>query len=318
MIYSTDMLNAYFCACGSLAKSVPEADHAAELVKKILSAHWKERVSAAERALISELDDLQDRSSSSTVDVGDQEGDQGIEALLALFLLLVSRELLATFAPPTQQALRDVSRDLLSRAARGSGEAVLGAGRWPAASTAAVLDLRQIVAGHVALAEPTIREKIRSFLTDKAARAATADVAGTSGRAAWLEEFRAAVDAPGRFLEVASEDWSYRTWNTGKVEAALEAGVALVLLNNPPLGPDSRTTPFCRAIHGRRVDLPRARQLLDSYREALASGDPKAPIQVWDLSRGRNAVTQEAIEAVLNDIPLPPFHFRCRTQAVFE
>lgn len=298
----SDVLEAlHRCRCAMEKAEVPEAASARGTVLSLLKRAWSSRVEAAEDVAVEAVEGFENASL-------EQEDEGNLEAILALVLLEVTLELRAPFTTRTRKALGAAARALLLAGARGSGEFSLEAGRGPAALNGAVYDLAQIIQGHVARAEPKIRENLRSFLVSPEVRA---------DRARWRADLRQALDAEGVFLRSGADTWAYRTFNIGRgegaVAAALQGTGRLVVVNNPPNGPDGKTTPFCRWVHGREVETFRVTSFLDNYRAALSSGDPAQAIAAWPLELGVKSQTIHDHINTFERLPLPPYHFFCRT-----
>lgn len=133
-----------------------------------------------------------------------------------------------------------------------------------------------------------------------------------AAEADWREALAAAVDSDASRLRAVVEGWAYRWSNLGIVHVTRLAGFQrLMVLNNPPLGPDSRTTPFCAYAHGRTIPIQQLGQQLDEHIAAVATGSASAVAEQWPLL-SRAEVEGGDFEALLSRVGMPPFHFGCR------
>lgn len=122
-------------------------------------------------------------------------------------------------------------------------------------------------------------------------------------------------DEKGLYSLIVTDTWAYRKVNEGAVIAADQeaATVELVASNNPPTGPDARTTPFCRGIHGTALRTEVLMAQIAGYYEAVEQEDADAAKEAWPLLRGEEAtlVGGATVERVIQDrgLGLPPYHF---------
>lgn len=148
-----------------------------------------------------------------------------------------------------------------------------------------------------------------------------------------IAALRAATrDNGGAVSTVITDAWAYRQANIGAVLAAQEAGIkTLVAFNNPPPGPDERTTPFCRWVHEKIIRVDRAvRQVARFEAAALAGQDPaeawpfipqsakalrEARAELSADRRGAPAHNDEVFRRHFVNAGMPPYHYRCRTVA---
>lgn len=158
-----------------------------------------------------------------------------------------------------------------------------------------------------------LRRWVLEFLTKPEHRTA-------AGRLLWVERARDLIERGRTSLRLAADLWGYRWFNIGLFETHdAEAGrtgrpLVLVAVNNPPWGPDARTTPFCRWVHDRPVSIQRVRDQISAYFEAQDKGDPKAAKAAWPLLSGKDALGDgAAFETLFEELGLPPYHMRCRT-----
>ena len=139
-------------------------------------------------------------------------------------------------------------------------------------------------------------------------------------RRALAEALRAIIgDESGAYALIVVDTWAYRKVNEGAVIAAdQEANVSeLVAINNPPTGPDKRTTPFCRNIHNTAIRTEVLLAQIAAYYEAVEEEDVEAAKEMWPLLEREEATLLGGVtvEQVINDrgLGVPPYHFFCRT-----
>jgi hypothetical protein len=113
-----------------------------------------------------------------------------------------------------------------------------------------------------------------------------------------------------------------RWYNVGSFLALAPVGRAVILVafNNPPVGPDRRTTPFCRWVHGRVVSVSRARQQVDAYVGAALEGDVEGMLRAWPLLSDEiaHAGSTAGFQARFASLGLGPYHWGCRTETVAQ
>ncbi|MGB0972468.1 MAG: hypothetical protein ACPGVG_16140, partial [Mycobacterium sp.] len=97
----------------------------------------------------------------------------------------------------------------------------------------------------------------------------------------WLDAVRSTLRDRGNALTNAIVDaWAYRQYSVGVMLSTKAAGVQfMVAFNNPPSGPDVRTTSFCRWVHGRPVKLSTAISRFSRHEQAVREGDRDAAIR---------------------------------------
>lgn len=114
------------------------------------------------------------------------------------------------------------------------------------------------------------------------------------------------------------DTWAYGARAVGIFEAARELGLAeLVAMNNPPAGPDERTTKFCHWVHGRTIELRGSWvKSLERYRAAVESDDAEAAKKARPMGSFSKTDGPQQFRAHFVRAGLPPYHWRCRTQAM--
>ena len=114
--------------------------------------------------------------------------------------------------------------------------------------------------------------------------------------------------------DVIADAWAYRVYNVGRYLAMRDRQVReFVAYNNPPLGPDSKTTRFCRSIHRKVVKVERIEKSLDDYLAAVKAGDRTLAHRSFPMSTLGKVKTAEDFSRVRGLAGLPPYHYRCRT-----
>lgn len=114
------------------------------------------------------------------------------------------------------------------------------------------------------------------------------------------------------------DTWAYNVRATAALHTAEKFGLReLVAVNNPPTGPDERTTAFCRWVHKKVIRLDGSwRKNLKAYFDAVQDDDPESaqkarPVRAFKKTEGPNAFRQHFAH-----VGLPGYHPRCRTQAL--
>jgi hypothetical protein len=129
------------------------------------------------------------------------------------------------------------------------------------------------------------------------------------------EDFADATDRSAAYWDVLADTTASRTREIGRVTGYERAGVARVRVRAQL---DESTTPICRQMHGRVIEVGRLRAQAEAY---IAASDPP------DLDAAKRAWVMHGDAADLTDIPDdalprgtagPPYHFRCRTITVAE
>lgn len=200
---------------------------------------------------------------------------------------------------------------------------------------AAVADLETLVAGRVRTRLPEIQQAAGRWVV---AAIREADLQGPSfvpsgvlsgpalspapGSAAALRaELEALLGAstPKQWLAFVTDQWSYRWWNiTSYTSARTDGYTIFVAANNPPRGPDAKTTPFCRWVHGRVLSVEAMDRQILRHVEASLAGDIQAMMANWPLLPSaivadRGPTAEANFDREFTRVELPPYHARCRT-----
>ncbi|MFG0318402.1 MAG: hypothetical protein ACF8XB_14105 [Planctomycetota bacterium JB042] len=309
-------------------QDIPEVSAVLRVLERTVAEHWREAVSEAvedleERLLrIPTQPGFRDVEPVATAEDPDEARE---EILLALFLAL--REALGRpLSPPRAATVRSAVRRL-ARAGAVSQGLVFGDGQQSAQRLllSGEREVLLLLRGHVQNVEPRTRQAILPYLSNGAARrpATAAELAvfparrpGEPPRALQelLDDVRRALDARGSFVPAVLDVWAYRQFNLGIFEAGAAAGaVAFEAVNNPPLGPDGRTTPFCRYVHGRIVSIDQARAQVRGFTQAVLEGDVDGMVDAWPLLSSQEARDERRAADRFAAVGFPPYHWLCRT-----
>lgn len=254
-----------------------------------------------------------------------------IENELTALLTRQLRDAVTAFAPAIIQDVEEARDTLLFDAALSLGlalttEQVVALERTLGPIRAgAVADLQTLMLGRIDTRLDEVRAAARAYV-----RAAVRPAAGLGAEAAsavartFREELRAILGAasPRQWVPFVADQWSYRWFNIGRFLSARDDGFTLIqAINNPPRGPDERTTPFCRWVHGRIIDVSRVEDQIRRHVRASLAGNIGAVMANWPLLSGADANDEgpsaEARFALnFTRVGLPPYHARCRTVPV--
>lgn len=86
-----------------------------------------------------------------------------------------------------------------------------------------------------------------------------------------------------------------------------------IAFNNPPDGPDDRTTNFCRWVHLKRIGVANAAVKLDALRAAINARDEAAIKRALPVVRTRTGTTNAQHRVDFLRVGIPPYHWNCRT-----
>lgn len=238
-----------------------------------------------------------------------------IEELLTNALMCLLDDAVSTFPPAVAQQVEEQSNNLMLLAAafwglsgpRSTARPLgLGAGSFA--------DLEALVAGRIGTRRADVRRQVRDLVNNRLRGLEAAsrnsvlelrDLLGVTSMRIWLDF---TLDA-----------WAYRWFNIGIMDDAGARGFRFFrVINNPPLGPDARTTPFCRHVHGKILDLEEVTLHVERYNDAVLRRDHRSMQTIWPLLTGADANdTSEGAGARFDRefrrLGLPPYHPRCRT-----
>lgn len=189
---------------------------------------------------------------------------------------------------------------------------------------AALEDLRTSLRAHAAMREPQIRALVATYLDDPRVRAETVLTAPGSAPTrpslkappTSLRDFRAQLErALGvettAWLPQTVDLWAYRWFNIGSYRSMRQAGITTIIAQAVI---DNKTTPFCRWVNGRRINIDQADSQLARHLEAVLAGDEEAMRRNWKLLTSKEVAGQgDSFGKLYQKLGLPPYHFRCRT-----
>lgn len=320
--------------CRCLKQDIPEVEAVIAALTPILEQWWLDAIEETlrrgdlllgiEEILAAPLPEIE-RLSGRTPD-----GRQRFQIENELMKLLQTQieESISSFPAAIAQEVAESRNNLLLDAALALGlslgpetmaavEARLGPLR-----AAAVADLETLMRGRILTRRPEIQRTIERLVRASQAPAAGSEAARAATSAQTLRaELRALLGAasPKSWIPFVADQWSYRWFNIGQFVTAREDGFTIFeAFNNPPRGPDTKTTPFCRFIHRRPISVSRAEdQIRNHVRHSLA-GNIKGLAANWpllpsELANDKSPGADARHALALQNVGLPPYHARCRT-----
>lgn len=331
------------CAAWGMARNhlvkadadIPAVQTAIAIMSQVARAHWNLAVARALKSLDDALSRIPEEPGESALApvANAKEKDEALQAIVLGLLLLLKQELELPLAPSSVTTLRDVGEKLLLEGAKSVDQVFSVSTRGGhTAATLVETDFRALFSWHFENASPAVFRELREFVVSPEARETRASplkpggaVDGSFGKSAWDARLEKALGAGGQFVDGAVDTWAYRAHSLGIFEGLVVAGArAIRIFNNPPTGPDARTTPLCRYLHGRQVPLARAKEQVAEYLAALQRRDYDAAARAWPLLKVTASDGEERLLEILRSagvaVALPPYHRRCRTQleGVFE
>jgi hypothetical protein len=140
---------------------------------------------------------------------------------------------------------------------------------------------------------------------------------GTAARLSLIENLRQLLLRGRRSVVVALDLWAYRWHSIGAFEGLVNQygpDANIVAFNNPPTGPDAKTTPFCRWVHGQVIEVKKARRQIQAFLDAVGARDATAAMEAWPILSSTEASGEGvSFEVSFRRQALPPYHFFCRT-----
>lgn len=318
--------------CCLIAKQdIPEVQAMIRFLAPSLARLLEGKAEEVLGAILARLDALSDGLGAPDVDILVQAGrdrQEVLNSILASLILLVEQGYGAAFTQRFRDRVSEAADSLFNAGGRAIGVALDGPRRGLLHQTA-VAELELLIQDSVLRNQEVLRAMFRQFLTAKGARTEMTALE----EAALLprepgevprnrDDFVAdltAVLAPQQAGFVALDSWAYRWFVASGFDAANSDGfLAFQAVNNPPRGPDERTTPFCRWVHGRIIPLGRARAQMREHVRAVLEGDREQMIANWpflDAATARNG-NELQFERHFRRSALAPYHFGCRTQVL--
>lgn len=309
----------------------PDVERIIRLIELAVARHWERRAEEMARDCEARIQALADELPTPDVDVLVDEPRRArvLKDLVAGLILALEQRAEAPLPAGLQGTIREAARALAAGGAQRAGlELAFDEAATQAALSAAERDLGLMLAGRVAERFERLEALLERVLTSRTARLPGTGAPGLPdlpGVALTWEGFGASLrDLLGTEARTWANRvvtaWAYRWNSVGAFLAARAAGVALFVVNNPPRGPDSRTTPFCRWVHGRRISMGRAGLQLDHYVRAIRMGDREGAIAAWPLLPAARVNSADADDNALAfaSLGLPPYHWLCRDVVVAE
>ena len=299
---------------------VPEVQAIIDLIQPSIESWWRETMGLAVEDAVDRFMRLEDRIPGSRPDsLMASETQQRDEALLvAAFLSVLTRGSQAPL-PARVDALLTRAADRVLRAG-GATTGGLDLSQEPLLRSAAKDDLRALLAGRISTREADVRRAAQDFLRNARARVAArpGDITESlRGGARSLQEWLTGVtDLAGintsTWLPQAVDQWAYRWFNVGAYRGARQRGVTEFVAFAVR---DTRTTPFCRWVHGRTVSVRRMDAQLDRHIRLSTQGDIEGMAANWpmlpsSIVRG----TPRDFRKGFARVGIPPYHFFCRTR----
>lgn len=254
-----------------------------------------------------------------------------IEAELTRLLTQQLRDAVTSFAPALVAEIEEARSTLLTDAAIAIGLSLsieqLAAieQRLGPLRAGAVQDLQTLMVGRIDTRAAEVRASVGRLVRASVRPSAALAAPEASAVAQTLrEELKAILGAssPRQWVPFVADQWSYRWFNIGQFITARDEGLTLIQArNNPPRGPDAKTTPFCRWVHGKIIDVGRAEEQIREHVAASLAGNIDRLMANWPLLSKKVATeTGESADALFalsfRKLGLPPYHARCRTVPV--
>jgi SPP1 gp7 family putative phage head morphogenesis protein len=117
------------------------------------------------------------------------------------------------------------------------------------------------------------------------------------------------------YWELMADHTATKTRELGRVDAYQQAGVKKVVVRAHL---DDRTTPICRALHGKVLSVTQLSTQKTEYLDAVGRMDVTAAKKIWPMMGEKDAEKIEGAKRLPKKIGSPPYHFRCRTITVVQ
>jgi hypothetical protein len=324
-------------ACRCLKQDIPEVEAVIAALVPRLEEWWVEAIEdilrrgdlmlGVESILANPLTDIEALAGNTP----DGRSRIDIERELERLLVRQLRDAVTSFAPVLAAEVEEARDSLLADAALALGLSLtteqLGAieARLGPLRAGAVRDLETLMVGRIDTRTPQVREAVASLVRGSVRPRAGLGREEASAVVQTLRgELKAILGAasPRQWVPFVADQWSYRWFNIGQYVTARDNGLTLIrAMNNPPRGPDAKTTAFCRWVHGRVIDVGRADDQIREHVRASLAGDIGRLMSNWPLLSSQiaedDSETAEASFALnFRRLGLPPYHARCRTVPV--
>lgn len=126
------------------------------------------------------------------------------------------------------------------------------------------------------------------------------------------DDFRTLTSRSHIYWEAVADHMATKGREIGRVTGYERAGIQKVQIRAHL---DERTTPCCRRLHGRVIEVQTLVDQRDAYFEASARGDKLLMADIW-VMHGKGADLSGTRTRDLKGVGSPPYHYRCRTITV--
>lgn len=152
------------------------------------------------------------------------------------------------------------------------------------------------------------KEKLDAILTEYFTDGMTRE--GLAQRMA--DDFRTLTSRSHVYWEAVADHMATKGREIGRVTGYERAGIQKVQIR---ANLDEHTTPCCRQLHGRVIEVETLVRQRDAYFAASVRGDKLAMADIWTM-HGKGANLSNVRTRDLKGVGSPPYHYRCRTITV--
>ncbi|CAK9074188.1 Band 7 protein CG42540 [Durusdinium trenchii] len=333
----TSLRRQFDLACCALCvkQEIPEVEAIIRLLQRPVRTHLEDLGSAILADIEERLSGFEERLGAPSVDLLAEAGedrDELLATLLAGLLLTLDHAAVTPFPGRLERVLEAAVDRLLDQGAQSLQTRIEGP-RRALIRQGAVNELRTLLQWTLLSRRNDAQALMELFLTSRAARRPAErleavrplqDIDQPQNREEWLIVFASTLGTEASVQPRAAatlDQWAVRWYVAGQLEGLLTQDaltLRIIAFNNPPDGPDTKTTPFCRWVHGRTINLRRARAQIDRQIRLANAGDAEGLIENWPLlpsnvSRGREEEQEMAWTQFFRRAGLPPYHIGCRT-----
>ena len=155
------------------------------------------------------------------------------------------------------------------------------------------------------------QERIEAALTDYFNQGMTRE--GLMERYAF--DLATIADKSRPYWAIMADHTATKTREMGRVAGYDRAGIAYVQVRAQL---DDRTTPICRAMHGRVIPVSQLKNQRDKYLKATKTRNMDAAKRAWTMhsANGADQIAGLSTANLPANTANPPYHFRCRTITV--
>ncbi|MFV0409453.1 MAG: hypothetical protein ACK5LJ_07065 [Paracoccus sp. (in: a-proteobacteria)] len=126
------------------------------------------------------------------------------------------------------------------------------------------------------------------------------------------DDFRTVTSRSHVYWEMIADHMATKGREIGRVTGYQRAGIQRVQIRAHL---DERTTPVCRHLHGRVIEVQTLVDQREAYFDALRSGNLEEMKHIWTMY-GKGADLSGTATRDLKGVGSPPYHYRCRTITV--